>query len=144
MAMPMQTFDDDFEGIPTTPKTTTGGAATAPAQAVAPAAPKATPAAVQAATEDEDAPTVNDNESLDTDFDDEKVLTRPGQLDQCRPEKGKAARFSFVPKEWLSPQTAKTHYVETGTGKETKKLRVRCLTPMSNEAEGQYCCVTLN
>ena len=146
MAMPMQTFDDDFEGIPTTPKTTTGTAATAPAQSavVTPKAAPAVPIAKAAVATEEDAPTVTDNESLDTDFDDEKVLTRPGQLDQCRPEKGKAARFAFVPKEWLSPQTAKTHYVETGTGKETKKLRVRCLTPMSNEAEGQYCCVTLN
>src|SRR5271156_3201059 len=112
MAMPMQTFDDDFEGIPTTPKTTTGTAATAPAQSAV--TPKAAPVAKAAVAAEEDAPTVTDNESLDTDFDDEKVLTRPGQLDQCRPDKGKAARFAFVPKEWLSPQTAKTHYVETG------------------------------
>ena len=151
MAMNMQTFDDDFENIPTTPKTTTGNAATAPAQtasaapATPAAAPKATPpAAKAAAAEDEDAPTVSDNESLDTDFDDEKVLTRPGQLDQCRPEKGKAARFSFIPKEWIAPQTAKTHYVEVARDGKAQKQRVRCITPMGNEVEQKYCCTTLN
>src|SRR5271154_3070866 len=155
MAMNLQTFDDDFEGIPTTsPKTTTGSAATAPAPvasapvtpAPAAAAPKATPPAAKAAAavEEEDASPVNDNESLDTDFDDEKVLTRPGQLDQCRPEKGKAARFSFIPKEWIAPQTAKTHYVEVARDGKAQKQRVRCITPMGNEVEQKYCCTTLN
>jgi len=151
MAMNLQTFDDDFEGIPTTsPKTTTGSAATAPAPvasapvtpAPAAAAPKATPPAAKAAAavEEEDASPVNDNESLDTDFDDEKVLTRPGQLDQCRPEKGKAARFAFIPKEWLSPQTAKSHFVEVTVDGKMQKRRTRCLTPMTNEAEQAFCC----
>src|SRR5271168_4684600 len=97
--MAMQTFDDDFNGIATTPKTTTPqAAATAPAQS-APAPKPAAAKAVAAATEEDETPTVNDNESLDTDFDDEKVLARPGQLDQCRPDKGKSARFAFIPKE---------------------------------------------
>jgi hypothetical protein len=155
MAMNMQTFDDDFENIPTTPKTTTGSAATAPAPvASAPAtpapatpaaAPKATPPAAKAAVEeDEDTSAVTDNESLDTDFDDEKVYARPGQLNQCRPEKGKAARFSFVPKEWIAPQTTKGHFIEIpGKDGKIQKQRIRCLTPMGNEAEQQYCCTTV-
>jgi hypothetical protein len=136
MAMNMQ-FDDDFENIPTTPKTAT---AAAPAPAAAPSQ-AAAPAKAAVAAEEEDSPKVSDNESLDTDFDDEKVLARPGQLDQCRPEKGKAARFAFIPKEWIAPQTAKSHFIEV-TGKDGKptKTRVRCLTPMGNEAEQAYCC----
>ncbi len=151
MAMQLQTFDDDFDAIPTTPKTTTPQAtATAPAPvASAPATPAQTPkpAAAPAPTtaasvEEEETPAaVSDNESLDTDFDDEKVFARPGQLDQCRPEKGKAARFAFIPKEWIAPQTAKSHFVDmTGRDGKPTKRRVRCLTPMGNEAEQQYCC----
>ena len=139
----MQTFDDDFENIPTTPKTATA-AAPAPAPVASAPAPKpaAAPAA-KAAVEEEDPKAVTDNESLDTDFDDEKVYARPGQLNQCRPDKGKAVRFAFVPKEWVAPQTAKSHFVETGAGKDAKKQRVRCLTPMGNEAEQKYCCLSL-
>ena len=145
----MQTFDEDFDNLPTTKPTTQTAAATAPAPvASAPAktaAPAPTPApAAAAAVEEEESPAkIDDNENLSTDFDDEKVYARPGQLNQCRPEKGKAARFAFVPKEWIAPQTAKSHFVETGTGKEAKKLRVRCLTPMGNEAEQAFCCQSL-
>ena len=148
MALNMQTFDEDFDNLPTTPKTTTTGSAAAPAPAAsAPvAAPKPATAPVTAASavEEDDSTTVNDNESLDTDFDDEKVYARPGQLNQCRPEKGKAARFAFVPKEWIAPQTSKGHFVETpGKDGKIQKQRIRCLTPMGNEAEQQYCCLTL-
>ena len=150
MAMQMQTFDEDFDNLPTTPKTTTpsntAAAATAPAQAAVTPAPK--PAAQKAAAaveEDEPASktTVNDNESLDTDFDDERVYARPGQLNQVRPEKGKAVRFSFVPKEWIAPQTAKSHFVDTIRDGKAQKLRARCLTPLGNEAEQAYCCTAL-
>lgn len=136
MAMNMQTFDDDFENI-SAPKT---AAAAAAAPAPAASAPKQAAPTAKTAAEEDSPKKVDDNESLDTDFDDEKVYARPGQLEQCRPDKGKAVRFAFVPKEWVSPQTAKSHFVETGTGKEAKKLRVRCLTPMGNEVEQQYCC----
>jgi hypothetical protein len=150
MAMNMQTFDDDFESIPTAPKTaTTGGAATAPAPAAQAGNASAVPAKstkAAAAAEEETSPkgtTVDDNENLSTDFDDEKVYARPGQLNQVRPDKGKAVRFAFIPKEWVAPQTAKSHFVETGAGKDAKKLRVRCLTPLGNEAEQGFCCVAL-
>jgi len=139
MAMNLQTFDDDFEGIPTS-KTGTA-TATAPAPVASAPVPKtATPPPAAKAAVEEESGTVNDNESLDTDFDDEKVLTRPGQLDQCRPEKGKAARFAFIPKEWIAPQTAKSHFVEVTREGKVQKQRVRCLTPMGNEAEQAYCC----
>ena len=152
MAMQLQTFDEDFDNLPTTPKTTTpsntaAATATAPAQAAVTPAPKPAAAPVKAAAaveEDEPASktTVND-ESLDTDFDDERVYARPGQLNQVRPEKGKAVRFSFVPKEWIAPQTAKSHFVETTRDGKAQKLRVRCLTPLGNEAEQAYCCTAL-
>ena len=126
--MAMQTFNDDLEDVVVTQPTATAKTATAAAAAPAPT-PKATPAkqAAVAADDEDNTPTtsgkVDDNENLDTDFDDDKVFARPGQIDQCRPEKGKAARFCFVPKEWIAPQTAKGHFVETGSGKEAKKSR---------------------
>jgi hypothetical protein len=138
----MQTFDEDFDTLPATPKITAATAAPAPAPAASAPKQAATAAPKQTAVE-EDSPKVSDNESLDTDFDDEKVYARPGQLEQCRPDKGKAARFAFVPKEWVAPQTAKSHFVKTGVGKEQKQIRVRCLTPMGNEPEQAYCCTAL-
>lgn len=138
MAMQMQTFDEDFDAIPTK--------AAAPAPAAAPTATAAAPATKQQAAakalaqEEGDSSEGTEAEDLATDFDDEKVYARPGQLDQCRPDKGKAARFAFIPKEWIAPQTAKSHFVETGVGKDAKKIRVRCLTPLGNEAEQLYCC----
>ena len=140
--MAMQTFNDELDDLPTaTPAATQHAAAAAPAQTPT---PKATPS-VAAAVDDEDenpaAPTVEDNESLDTDFDDEKVFARPGQLTKCAPDKGNAKRFAFVPKEWLAPQTAKRHFLEL-PGKDGKivKQYARCLTPMGNDAKQQYCC----
>jgi hypothetical protein len=146
MAMNMQ-FDDDFENIPVTSKTaipaaTATATAAAPAQVASAPAPKPAAPVKAAVAEEDETPTVNDNESLDTDFDDEKVYARPGQLNQCRPEKGKAARFAFIPKEWIAPQTSKSHFVELpGKDGKTMKQRIRCLTQMGNEAEQAYCCV---
>jgi len=140
--LPMQSFDDDFDGIATAPKTTT---ATAQAAAPAPVSttPKAAAAPKAAVVEEEEnnSTTTDDDENLSTDFDDEKVYARPGQLNQLRPEKGKAVRFAFIPKEWIAPQTAKSHWVETpdGQGKTTKR-RYRCLTPLGKESEQAYCC----
>jgi hypothetical protein len=146
--MPMQMqFDDEFENIPVTPKTTApqSAAAAAPAPAAS-APPRQPPAKATAAAVEEDSPkgtTVDDNENLSTDFDDEKVYARPGQLNQIRPDKGKAVRFAFVPKEWIAPQTAKSHFVEMTKDGKPFKIRVRCLTPMGNEAEWAYCCTAL-
>jgi hypothetical protein len=149
-----QTFDDELDAVPTPAaqpqqqaRPAQTATAAAPAQHAAHAAhsAKATTAAAAVAEEDEaPAAKVADNENLDTDFDDKRVYDRPGQLNQCRPEKGKAARFSFIPKEWIAPQTAKSHFLETGTGKDAKKIRARCLTPMGADADPQYCCVSLD
>src|SRR5208337_4871738 len=144
--MAIQHFDDEFENLtpntatpqapPTNQKNTNAAAAAAPAQAHHTAKP---------ATDEEETPKPKvDDENLDTDFDDEKVYARTGQLNQCRPDKGKAARYAFIPKEWIAPQTAKSHFVETGNGKEAKKGRYRCLTSMGADADPQYCCVTLD
>ncbi len=145
--MAMQTFDDDFESVPTqqVPAQKTQAAAPAPAQQHT-QAPKQQVAAAPAPVveEDEDEAVVaEDNESLDTDFDDEKVYLRPGQLNQCRPDKGKASRFALVPKDWIAPQTAKRHYEEV-PGKDGKPFKrgLRCLTPMTAEAAPAYCCRT--
>lgn len=134
--MAMQTFDDELDTVAVAPT------ATPQATPAAAAAAKTATVAPQAAPVEEDSPkaAAADNESLDTDFDDKRVYDRPGQLNQIRPEKGKAVRFAFVPKEWIAPQTAKAHFVETGSGKEAKKLRVRCLTPMSDASAQAYCC----
>jgi hypothetical protein len=153
MAMNMQTFDDDFESIPTAKAGTTAAAATATATAPAAQAgnasavpAKSTPPAKAAAAEEETSPkgtTVDDNENLSTDFDDEKVYARPGQLNRVRPDKGKASRFAFIPKEWVAPQTAKSHWVDTTRDGKATKVRVRCLTPIGAEGEQAFCCTTL-
>jgi hypothetical protein len=148
MAMTTAQFDDDFESIPLAPKTTTpqGSAAAAAAPATqagnASAVPvtPATPPVKAAAEEETGAPTADEGENLSTDFDDEKVYARPGQLDQVRPDKGKAVRFAFIPKEWIAPQSAKSHFVEVTRDGKVQKIRVRCLTPMGNEAEQAFCC----
>jgi hypothetical protein len=145
--MAMQTFNDELDDIPTAapkPAATAAPATAAPATAApatAASAAQKTVTAVVAEDEDEVAAAVEDNESLDTDFDDEKVYYRPGQLNQCRPDKGKASRFAFVPKEWIAPQTAKRHYEEV-PGKDGKPFKrgLRCLTPMSVDAPPAICC----
>jgi hypothetical protein len=159
--MAMQTFDDEFESIPAATTTATTAQATPAAQpkpqqqAAQPAAQThaathhtaaATKAAVSA-DEDEPTPSAHDDadEGLDTDFDDEKIYDRPGQLDIIRPDKGReACRFALLPKEWIAPQSAKNHYTEiTGSDGKLKKVCGRCLTPMGNDVEQKYCCQAL-
>jgi hypothetical protein len=137
--MAMATFNDELDEVPVKAVTAT---AAAPATAkTATAAAKAT----VAASDDEETPKKEEEENLSTDFDDEKVYVRTGQLNQCRPEKGKAARFSFVPKEWISPQTAKAHWVDVPDSEgKVRPQRIRCLTPLGADADAQYCCEQLN
>lgn len=141
--MAMQTFNDELDEIPTAQQAAPAAAATKTATAAAPAATPKPQATEEVTTPKAAAPADVDNENCDTDFDDKRVYDRPGQLNQVRPEKGKAVRFAFVPKEWISPQTAKAHFVETGSGKDIKKLRVRCLTPMGDASAQAYCCTAL-
>ena len=147
--MPMKTFDDELdETTPAKQQPQAQPAAAAAAAATATAtAPAPTTAAKSKSVEDDEpakaAAAAADDDNLDTDFDDEKVYARPGQLNQVRPDKGKAVRFAFLPKSWIAPQTAKSHFVEVGSGKDIKQVRARCLTPMGAEVEQQYCCEAL-
>jgi len=80
----------------------------------------------------------------DTDFDDEKVLSRPGVLARIRPGKDgnpKAVRLAFI--KSVKMKSAKSHYVETGSGKEIKKVNYRCLIPIGDDTRG-YCCNKLD
>ena len=137
--MPIQQFDDDFENLPVQ-STTKSAAAAAPAVSTKTHTQKP----VENEEEETPKPKVSDDEDLATDFDDEKVYARTGQLNQCRPDKGKAARFAFIPKDWFAPQTDKNHFIETLDGKDVKKGRYRCLTPMGANAEPQFCCVAVD
>jgi hypothetical protein len=151
--MAMQTFDDDeLTDIKPQQQQQAKGSATATAAATAPKAqqqPK--PAVKQAAPaaedfEDESKPAASaasEEDNLDTDFDDERIYHRSGQLNQCRPDKSlKAVRFAFVPVEWLKPKSAKTHFLK-GLGKEEKMGRFRCLSPLGSDDQG-LCCVALD
>lgn len=139
--MAMATFNDELDEVPVQK-------AVATATAAAPATAKTPVATTAAASDEEDKPSPSakvDDDDTSTDFDDEKVYVRTGQLNQCRPEKGKAARFSFVPKEWISPQTAKAHWVDVPDSEgKVRPQRLRCLTPLGADADAQYCCEQLN
>src|SRR5271157_2621048 len=145
--MAMKTFNDELDEVTPAAKAHVAAATPAPTQS-----PKPQPAAAAAATaaveEEDDIPTPagGDGEDLATDFEDEKIYYRHGQLDQCRPEKkGEAVRFSFVPKDWIALQSSKGHFVETpGDDGKVHKLRVRCLTPMTKDADWQFCCKALD
>jgi hypothetical protein len=138
--MAMATFNDELDEVPVQKAAT--------ATAAAPATAKTHTAVAKATvSDDEDTPTSKKEaeENLSTDFDDEKVYARTGQLDQCRPEKGKAARFAFVPKEWIAPQTAKAHWVDVPDSEgKVRPQRIRCLTPLGADVDPQYCCEQLN
>jgi hypothetical protein len=78
----------------------------------------------------------------ETSFDDESVYATPKQFNQCRPgKKGEAARFAFV--DFVGMKKGKQHFVETGVGKEAKKMTARCLVPVGSHEQG-YCCQKLN
>jgi hypothetical protein len=145
MAVPTFNEDElDFVTVTKTPPAATA-AAVAPAQPKppAPVAAAAKPHVEEVFEEETPGKAKAEADNCDTDFDDEKVYVRPGQLDQCRPEKrGEAARFAFVPKEWIKFKSAKSHYLEFGTGKDAKKGRFRCLSPLGSEEPG-WCCVRL-
>lgn len=155
--MAMQTFeDDDFTDIKPPQQQAKGpvtatAAATTVKQQIAP--PKAAAAKQTAAPSGEDfedeskpaapRPAAADEDDLDTDFDDERIYHRSGQLNQCRPDKSlKAVRFAFIPVEWLKPKSAKTHFLK-GLGKEGKMGRFRCLSPLGSDDQG-LCCIALD
>lgn len=143
--MAMQTFEDDeLEGVKPAAATTATAAAAAPAQTKTPAPAAQPPKAAVAEEFEDEAPKATaktkaaDNSDIhETDFDDEVIHSRPGQIARIRPDKGKAARIAFI--KGVKMQSAKSHFVETGTGKEAKKGTYRCLSPIGDETPG-YCC----
>lgn len=157
--MAMQTFEDDelLDVKPTQQpaKPAVAATAAAPAQAkpAATATPKPTATAAKATAaptkgedfEDEASPAgkqsaaASEEENLDTDFDDERLYHRSGQLNQCRPDKSlKAVRFAFVPPDWVKPKSAKTHFLKS-VGKEGKMGRFRCLSPLGTDDQAACC-----
>jgi hypothetical protein len=72
----------------------------------------------------------NFNIGEDIDFQDEKVMSLSEGLDRLRPDKGAAVRFSILPKDWLKPKMARTHYIE-------KKGTYICLSTKEHQA---ICC----
>jgi hypothetical protein len=153
--MAINSFDDELDDVKpqqTAKPTAQAAAAAAPAQAATPAAstakqpptPPAPPKQVASDDFDEDEPkktaSAEDDDAdsdCDTDFDDEKLYSRPNALPRCRPEKDKAARFAFV--GGVKMKTAKSHFVEIGQGKETKKGTYRCLSKVGSDEQG-WCC----
>jgi hypothetical protein len=156
--MALQTFEDDELTDIKAPATaatvaTAAPTATSTSAATAPAQAKATATATDDFEDETSKPVVKtaakttkkeDSESgiHDTDFGDEKIHIRAGQLERVRPDKGKAKRFAFIPKSVVPMKSAKVHFVETGTGKEVKKGRYRCLGLIGDETQ-QFCCAKL-
>jgi hypothetical protein len=144
--MAMQTFEDDELNDVKTPapaaRPAAAAAAAAPAQAHQ---PKQQPRQAVADDFDDDMPKVatkaeDDSDIHDTDFDDEKVYSRPGQLNRIRPDKGRAVRIAFI--KSVKMKSAKSHFVEIGTGKDAKKGKYRCLIPVGSDEQG-WCCTKL-
>jgi hypothetical protein len=151
--MAMQTFEEDelTDVKPVAGPPATTSAAAAPAHSKPQPAAATTIAQGQAANElDDEAPTTtakpaaskaavkNDNSDIhETDFDDEAIHSRPGVITRIRPDKKKAVRVAFV--KGIKMQSAKSHFVELGTGKDAKKGTYRCLTPIGDETPA-YCC----
>jgi len=144
--MAMQTFEDDEldnvkPAAPAARPTAAAAAAAAPAQAHQ---PKQQPRQAVADDFDDDAPKAKpeeDNSDIHvTDFDDEKVINRPGQLNRVRPEKGRARRVAFV--KSVKMVSTKSHFVEIGTGKDLKQGTYRCLSLIGSDDQ-TYCCAKL-
>ncbi len=147
--MAMQTFEDDeLDDVrPTAPAARPAAATAAAAPAPAPAhQPKQQPRQpVQDDFDESEPPKVakpeEDNSDIHvTDFDDEKVINRPGQLNRIRPDKGRAVRIAFI--KSVKMVSAKSHFVEIGTGKDMKQGTYRCLSPIGNDDQA-YCCQKL-
>lgn len=143
--MAMQTFEDDElnDVKPATATKANAAAAAQPAQSQ----PKQQQAAATEDFEDESKPATaakadEDNSDIhDTDFDDEKVYSRPGVINRVRPDKGKAVRIAFI--KSVKMKSAKSHFVEVGSGKDAKKGTYRCLIPVGDDTRG-YCCTKLD
>jgi hypothetical protein len=154
--MPINSFEDDeLESIPVqkpaaTPQAAAAAATPAPAATTTkspapPAPPKQTAAADFDGDDDEpkkaaSAEEGDGGEEADTDFNDQSLYARPNALPRCRPDKDKAARFAII--KDFKMKKARSHFVEIGTGKETKKGTYRCLVKVGADDTG-WCCEKL-
>ena len=123
--------EDELEDIKTKTKTTQTQTQTQTQKATAPAELEdepeqkpATPTKTKAAVDDD---------NLDIEFGDQKVMTRSDGLNRLRPGKGEAVRFALLP--FIKPKSCKSHFVEA----KDKKGSYRCFETESEE-EIPYCC----
>lgn len=81
----------------------------------------------------------DEEENLDVEFGDQKLMSKSDGLNRIRPaDKDKVVRFALLP--FLSPKAAKSHFVDI---KEmNKKGTFRC-APTKTEDEIPYCCQKL-
>jgi hypothetical protein len=121
--------DDELDELPTTKTTApvTTDATTAVTEEVEAPAPKATKASA-AVDEDE--------ENLDVDFGDQKIMAKGDGLNRIRADKNKVVRFALLP--FIKPKSATSHFVEA----KEKKGTFRCLKP-TKEGEIPFCCAKL-
>ena len=132
--------DDELEDLPVAKSTpTTASSATATATAKAPAK--------EELSEDEDIPvktgaskpshtTTDEDENLDVDFGDQKLMSKGDGLNRIRADKQKVVRFALLP--FIKPKAGKSHFVET----KDKKGTFRCVA-VKSEDETPYCCLKL-
>ena len=78
----------------------------------------------------------DDDENLDVEFGDQKLMAKGDGLNRIRPDKDKVVRFALLP--FLTPKAAKSHFVDT----KDKKGTFRC-APTKTEDEIPYCCQKL-
>lgn len=121
--------DDELDELPTTKTTApvTTAATTAVTEEVEAPAPKATKAS---AAVDED------DENLDVDFGDQKIMAKGDGLNRIRADKNKVVRFALLP--FIKPKSATSHFVEA----KEKKGTFRCIKP-TKEGEIPFCCAKL-
>lgn len=74
--------------------------------------------------------TLENEEALDCDWDDDSLKRRKDPLPRIRPDKGKAVRFALLP--FIKPKNAQNHYID-------KKGTFRCLSTPDKEA---ICCTS--
>lgn len=132
----MPTFDDELDDVvkpqpakqaapASTPAAATKAAAKPAVEDIEDDVPKQAAKPAAAPAEDED---------LDVDFGDKKIMAKGDGLNRIRAEKNKVVRFALL--DFIKPKSAKSHFVEA----KDKKGTFRCLTKGDDLG---YCCTKL-
>ena len=135
----MNTFDDELDEIPTKPQTTEK--AHSEKKTSVNASPKEdTPKTAQTNTNEPKPPALPedayiDEDNLDVDFGDLKLMAKGDGLTRIRADKNKAVRLALL--NFIPAKSAQSHFVE---GKD-KKGSFRCLP--SKDGELPFCCSKL-